>query len=529
MNEAHHTKKNGVMEYWNNGIIEGWNNGLMDEWIGGKLLSMTQHSGTPALRHSLPPSVHFVGIGGTGMNGVAQLARHAGCTVTGSDRATGLRDERGQYDETCRSEANDTFHGLTPEWSIFQVLENSGITLFPQDGSGITDETDLVVYSTAIEESNPDLTKARKLGIPRLHRAEMLAKLCEGNDLIAVAGSAGKSTVTGLLGHIFESLGLDPTVYCGAPVLNWKNDNVAEASSLCNQRQGCRCHSLGNVRFGRGPWIIEADESDRSFLHFHPKHAIITNISEDHFELAELRKLFAQFESQVSGIVINEANGVSTNILNNPDYQNIGLTPEQIPLLGKHNIENINNALTLCKALGLDMDKCSNAVATFKGVERRLERVGKRVFDDFAHSPAKIEAAFTAVAGQYDRVLAYWRPHGFGPLAQHADALRRLLPHLLRPADKFFVLPVYYAGGTVEKKLTAEQFCAGLDVVEFIPDYDALETRLLEITGNGGTAASPSMGIEADAPPVENFAILGMGARDPELPRFAQQIAKKLI
>jgi len=163
-----------------------------------------------------------------------------------------------------------------------------------------------VVYSTAIESDNPDIQKAKSLNIPLLHRADMLAKLCEGKEVIAVAGTAGKSTVTGLLGWIFQCLEKDPTVYCGAPVLNWKSNNVAEASSLCNQRQGCRCHSLGNVRFGTGPWIIEADESDKSFLKFHPHHAIITNIAEDHFELSELHKLFSQFESQVSGVVVKQ-------------------------------------------------------------------------------------------------------------------------------------------------------------------------------------------------------------------------------
>lgn len=406
--------------------------------------------------------LHFIGIGGTGMNGVAQLAAHTGYSISGSDRSTGLE--------------------------IFQTLEKQGIRILLQNGSGISEETDAVVYSTAIESNNPEIQKSKSLNIPLLHRAEMLAKLCEGKEVIAVAGSAGKSTVTGLLGWIFERLGKDPTVYCGAQINNFGS----------------------SIRFGSDPWIIEADESDRSFLHFHPQHAIITNISEDHFELPELRELFAQFKAQVSDIVIDEANGVSTNNLMNRDYQIIGLTPERIPLLGRHNVENVNNALSLCKALDLDLQKCMEAVHTFKGVERRLERIGKRVFDDYAHSPVKIEAAFTAVTERYDRVLAYWRPHGFGPLAQHADALRKLLPRLLRPADLFFVLPVYYAGGTVKKKLTAEQFCEGLDAVEFIPDYDALEDKLRAEAGS-------------------EDAILGMGARDPELPKFARRLTEVLM
>jgi len=129
------------------------------------------------------------------MNGIAQLAAHAGYQVSGSDRATGL--------------------------PIFQTLEKLGVRIVPQDGSGITADTGAVVYSTAIESDNPDIQKAKSLNIPLLHRADMLAKLCEGKEVIAVAGTAGKSTVTGLLGWIFECLGKDPTVYCGAVINNF--------------------------------------------------------------------------------------------------------------------------------------------------------------------------------------------------------------------------------------------------------------------------------------------------------------------
>ena len=411
--------------------------------------------------------IHIIGIGGCGMNGVAQLAAHAGYRVSGSDRATGL--------------------------DIFQTLEKQGITIVPQNGSGITDQTDFVVYSTAIEADNPDILKAKKLNIPLLHRAKMLAKLCKGKEVIAVAGTAGKSTVTGLLGHIFQCLEKDPTVYCGAAINNFSS----------------------SVRFGSedGPWILEADESDKSFLNFHPAHAIITNIAEDHFELSELQKLFAQFESQVSGIT------VKTPLSFNAPMQ----------LVGKHNIENVNNALTLCNALDLDMKKCMKAVASFKGIERRLERHGEHVIDDFAHSPIKIKAALEAVSGIWPEFNTVWRPHGFTPLFQGLDGFIEVFSKVwkapredtrptanCRPGvptgrlEKVFILPVYYAGGTVEKKITSEQFVKKLQSAgvqaEFSPDFQTLEKRLL-----------------ADGHPV-----LLMGARDPELPVFARQLAKNL-
>ena len=392
--------------------------------------------------------IHIIGIGGTGMNGIAQLAAHAGYSVSGSDRATGL--------------------------PIFQTLEKLGVRIVPQDGSGITADTDAVVYSTAIESDNPDIQKAKALNIPLLHRADMLAKLCEGKEVIAVAGTAGKSTVTGLLGWIFECLGKDPTVYCGA-VMN----NVGAP-----------------VRYGTGPWIIEADESDRSFLKFHPHHAIITNIAEDHFSLSELHQLFAQFESQVSGTVVKK-----------PEQFDVKLS-----ILGKHNIENANNALTLCQALGLDMQKCTAAVATFNGIERRLERVGTKVIDDFAHSPVKIAAALEAVSCEFPAFSAYWRPHGYTPLFQGLDAFVECFSNFSRahPACKFYILPVYFAGGTVNIKVTSEQFverliAAGVPA-EFVADFQTLEKRLLE----------------------NDLPVLGMGARDPELPLFARRLALKM-
>jgi UDP-N-acetylmuramate--alanine ligase len=389
-------------------------------------------------------------------------------------------------------------------------LESLGVRIVPQDGSGITADTDFVVYSTAIESDNSDIQKAKALNIPLLHRADMLAKLCEGKEVIAIAGTAGKSTVTGLLGWIFQCLGKDPTVYCGAPVLNWQQPSsiVGQASlypeSLCSlgetgdtrsrireARPTRDMESVGNVRFGTGPWIIEADESDKSFLKFHPHHAIITNIAEDHFSLTELHQLFAQFESQVSGAVVTK-----------PEQFDVKLS-----ILGKHNVENANNALTLCKVLGLDMQKCIEAVGTFKGIERRLERHGPKVIDDFAHSPIKIAAALEAVSSEFPAFSAYWRPHGYTPLFQLADGLVEVFAthSKNRPSDRLFILPVYFAGGTVNIKITSEQFVERLQAAgvpaEFVRDYTVLEEKI----------------IEAGLP------VLGMGARDPELPLFAKR------
>lgn len=461
---------------------------------------MTQQSNNPVNLNSSPLTIHFIGIGGCGMNGIAQLAAHAGHRVSGSDRTT------------C------------PE--LFRSLENLGIKIFQQDGSGITKDTDLVVYSTAIEPGNPDIQQSKTLTLPLLHRAEMLAKLCENKEVIAVAGTAGKSTVTGLLGWIFQYLGKDPTVYCGAPVLNWKNTPpncraetidpllaTPERNSPVPTLQKFSDITTGNVRFGTGPWIIEADESDQSFLNFYPDHAIITNIAEDHFELEELHQLFEMFESQVSGTLIKpipprrSGPPPGRGLRSCSDFLPMERWPkagEGSSLIGKHNTENLHNALRLCQALGLDMHKCIEAVASFKVIERRLERHGNKVIDDFAHSPIKIEAALESVSTIWPAFNAVWRPHGFTPLAQGLDGFIQAFSS--KKAKNAFILPVYYAGGSVNRKITSEQLVEKLQAAgvtaELVPDYQRLTEKLVE----------------------QNLPVLIMGARDPELPKFANRI-----
>ncbi len=422
--------------------------------------------------------IHFIGIGGVGMNGLAQLSALSGYFVSGSDR------------------------GYNPAAELFQALEKLGITIFPQDGSGISKETTQVIYSTAIEPDNPDWLKAKELGIPLLHRAELLKELIGDDELIAVAGTAGKTTTTGLLGWIFECMGKDPCIYNGAAVLNWK-----------------QFPTLGNIRKGASNlWIIEADESDQSFLNFHPTHSIITNISKDHYELDELHTMFDQFQKQTSGITVRgQSSDLSVFHLNpRTDPSADGSFTFQglefkVPMLGKHNLENALCAIRLCEKLGLDLQRVRDALAQFKGIERRLEVAGVvdgvTVIDDYAHNPAKIAASLSAVSESTTRVHAFWRPHGFTPLFQNQDDLIRVFKQA-KPAS-LFILLVYYAGGTVEKKTTSAEFAAKLNSAGvpavLVPDYAALKRELEQCVEPGD-------------------AILGMGARDPELPLFAKKL-----
>lgn len=483
---------------------------------------------------------HLVGVGGVGMSALAQLLVAAGCRVSGSDR----------------------YHDQGREIDVLKKLRSLGVNLVAQDGSAVRDNTTAVIVSTAIENDNLDIAAARLKKIPIVHRAAMLADLARGRQCVAVTGTAGKSTVTGMIGWTFEQMGLDPTVVNGAPVLNWVSER-----------------NPGNFRFGRSNlWVMELDESDRSLLNFFPDWAVITNISKDHFELAEVRQLFALFAGQVrKGIVGPGFDGgyaeascdplkhknlkkVGTDSLVRPyEWQKCGGTgcpaipgnssrlwrsnligivnpgvdfqpvvtergvafqyrnvKFQLSLLGKHNAENALHCVLLCERLGLDLQKVADALKKFTGIERRLEVIGQAggitVIDDYAHNPAKITAAWQALAPFYRRITAVWRPHGYGPLALMRGELTEVFKKNIRPEDRIIIMSVYFAGGTANKEVTARMLADDLKQnglpAAYVENYEELLPVLLKSTAAGG-------------------AVLLMGARDPDLPVFARSLVFK--
>jgi len=378
------------------------------------------------------------------------------------------------------------------------------VQLLPQDGSGATAGLTGVVVSSAIEADNPDLLAAQQRGVPVLHRAELLARLAAGRRLIAVTGTAGKTTVTGLLGYLLEGLGANPTVINGGNVLNWQ-----------------RANATGSVRCGGTDlWVLEADESDQSLLRFAPDWAIITNISKDHFELPEVVALFRRFAAQVkTGIICGPGvaeliRGYTAAALIEP--ADVKATyPSFLP--GRHNAENVLLAATLCEQLGFAPVKIRAALAGFQGLQRRLEKVGEArgvlVYDDYAHNPVKIVAAWRAVAPAQGRVFGLWRPHGYGPLKLMLRELADAFAAVCRPGDRVFLLPVFYAGGTASPTVTTAQLVDELRTrgvsAEAIPDDDQWPERLCAELRPGDV-------------------VLCMGARDPDLPKLARRLTAGL-
>lgn len=424
------------------------------------------------------------------MSALAEALLALGYVVSGSDRT---------LDQGGDSEA-------------VAALQRAGLRVTPQDGSAITAATRALAVSTAIESDNPELLAAQRLGVEIVHRAALLARLADSKCVIAITGTAGKTTVTALVGWLLEQAGFDPSVVNGGIVLNWRGPA-----------------RLGNVRIGTSDWwVLEADESDRSLLNFHPAHALITNISKDHFELDEVRDLFRRFAAQVRGSLV--AGPAVAEHLDRPVVEpkfrieragttwRIAYEGEWLdsPMPGRHNAENAALAVALCRELGAPLDVLREALPRFRGVHRRLEVVGSfrdaRVIDDYAHNPAKLAASWRAAAEGSPRVLGWWRPHGFAPLALMHDELVDSFAKTLRPNDRLFVLPVFYAGGTAKRSVTSDDFVSALRAravaAELASDYAALRARLDAETQPGDT-------------------LLGMGARDPELPRFARALAQR--
>ncbi len=439
--------------------------------------------------------VHLIGVGGVGMSALAEVLVHGGVGVTGSDRSF------------------DCAPGL-PTWA---VLQSAGIRLVPQDGSGVVPGLDAVVYSTAVEADNPDLKAAASRGIPCRHRSEILAERTASSRCLAVAGTSGKTTVTGMLGWMLEYAGLDPWVINGGSVRDWRSP-----SRTGHTRKG-----------GSDLWILEADESDRSLLRLSPEWAVLTTVSADHFPEEETRNLFRSFLARVrSGIVapravreelggaypwvVADSHGFSPRLgVDGCRFRYAGLS-WTVPLPGAHNAWNARLAAAACRLLGCDMRKARDALARFGGIHRRLETVSVgpvRILDDYAHNPEKIRAAWTAAAAYGGRLTAVWRPHGYGPLRNMRAALHAVFCDLCRPPHRLYLLPVYYAGGTAQPGTTSADLAEDLArcrvPVEAIEGYDELRTA-----------------IRAHARPGDT--VLLMGARDPELPRFARSLADEL-
>ena len=335
--------------------------------------------------------LHFIGIGGAGMSGLALVCAELGATVTGSDRSDS------SYMERLRAA------GLEP--AIGHAAGN------------LPDRAEVVV-STAIAADNPELALARERGVAPLHRGALLAELCAEKRLIAVAGTHGKTTTTAMLVWALRELGADPAFFVGGEVPGLGTSGTA-----------------ANAGWGSGEWVVaEADESDASFLELKPEIAVVTNIEMDHHSrwgsLAELRDAFAEFTAGARAVVRPE--GSEREI--------------ELAVPGQHNLLNARAAVLAAGAAGFDAGATAAALHDFPGVKRRLELKGSRgttrIYDDYAHHPTEVRAALAALReAEPGRLIALFQPH----LYSRTKAFGEEFGAALALADEVAVLDVYPA------------------------------------------------------------------------------------
>jgi UDP-N-acetylmuramate--alanine ligase len=377
--------------------------------------------------------VHFIGIGGIGMSGIAELLANLGYAVSGSDEK--------------RSAATDRLSGM-------------GIRLAIGHDAGNVGDADVVVLSSAVRPTNPEVREAGRRQIPVIPRAEMLAELMRLKTAIAVAGAHGKTTTTSMIALVLERAGLDPTAVIGG-----------------------RLSAFGsNARLGHGELIVaEADESDRSFLKLFPTIAVITNIDHEHLEnyggFDDLQQAFVDFANKVpfyGSVVVCaddpnlaailprmtrrvrtyglDAEGVDVSAFDvelgpggaGATVRGHGRLELRVP--GRHNLQNALAAVAVGLEIEVGFGHIAEALAGFRGVSRRFElrgeAAGVRVFDDYGHHPTEIAATLAAARGMGGRVLVVFQPHRYS----RTEALREEFGRCFADADRVWVMDVYAAG-----------------------------------------------------------------------------------
>lgn len=458
----------------------------------------------------------FCGIGGSGMLPLAQLARGFGHEVAGSDRS---------YDQ-----------GRTPE--KFAWLSENGFTLFPQDGSGIASSDQILIASAAVEDTVPEVARAKELGCERMTRAELLAELFNSAGYsVAVGGTSGKSTVTGMIAWIMAEAGHDPTVMNGAVMKNFTD----EANPFASAR-------VGSPQI----FVSEVDESDGSIALYRPTIGVLLNVSLDHKSIEELRVLFGDFIFEAGCAVLNMDDAESqelagrasqkvtfgiqnqsADIIVEPDSIEHGpmsiravlidnrsreIFPLELPMPGLHNLANAMAAIAAMSAAGIEISRSVYALSRFEGLARRFDVVGTSasgisVIDDFGHNPEKCAATLRTLKATEGRVIAFFQPHGYGPLRQMGDELAETFARELEDDDITIMCDPVYFGGTVDRTEGTERIIYLIEQhggsAEHMASREACADRIVEIAKPGDR-------------------VVIMGARDDTLSGFAKSVLQRL-
>jgi UDP-N-acetylmuramate--alanine ligase len=451
--------------------------------------------------------VHFIGIGGIGMSGIAELLANLGYVVTGSDEKASPVTER---------------------------LGTLGVRVYRGHAAGHVEDADVVVVSSAVRQTNPEVVEAVLRHIPVIPRAEMLAELMRLKVAVAVAGAHGKTTTTSMIAVVLERAGLDPTAVIGG-----------------------RLSAFGsNARLGRGELMVaEADESDRSFLKLFPTIAVITNIDHEHLEnygsFGDLQQAFVEFANKVPfygsivcsaddanlgdviprmqrrvityGLESASADLVATDVAlvpmkasatvkrrqrgaasDRPPVEELGRLELNVP--GRHNLSNALAAVAVGLELGLSFDQVAAGLRGFRGAERRFDIRGEPngilVVDDYGHHPTEIEAVLAAARPLNRRIIVAFQPHRFS----RTKALRGKFGIALAAADHVVLTDIYAAGedpipGVTLESLAAEVRSAAHGGVDVVPNLADVPSAIARVARSGDvviTLGAGSIGGVAD-------------------------------
>ncbi len=457
--------------------------------------------------------LHLCGIGGSGMLPLALILKGRGLTLSGSDRS-------------CDQ-------GRTPE--KFAFIREQGITIFPQDGSGIAGDLDALVVSTAVEETIPDVKAALTQELPIIRRANLLAELFNAaEERVAIAGTSGKSTTTAMIGYVLQQVGKNPTVMNGAVFRNFQTEDTPYATALVG----------GNDLF-----VTEADESDGSITLYNPTIAVLNNIALDHKTMDELLQLFSDFVSGAKHAILNldnsyvaqlaahhsdkaftytledkQADLSASQIIVNAggsdcvvtNHRVGGAAPLRLAVPGRHNISNALACMGACLQLGVGLEDICATLSGFIGVKRRLEVIGTKngvtVIDDFAHNPDKIAATLATLKETTGRLFLLFQIHGYNPIRLMRAEFADVFVKYLGSEDKLFIPEVLYLGGTVDRSVTARDLVADIQAkgvgAEWLAQREDLLARLQNETRPGDR-------------------VVVMGARDDTLSDFAKEILSR--
>ena len=433
--------------------------------------------------------IHFTGIGGIGMSGIAEILHELGYQVQGSDIAEGA--------------------------NVRRLLKRGINVSIPQTAENL-DGVSIVVISTAIKPDNPELVAARARYLPVVHRAEMLGELMRLRWSVAVAGTHGKTTTTSLVATLLDAAGIDPTVVNGGIISSWGS----------------------NARLGSGDWmVVEADESDGSFSRLKPTVAIVTNIDAEHLDHhGSFENLETAFENFIASIPfygfaalcidhpsvqkllpsVSDRRVITYGISANADVravnlrhqsgemifdvllsQRLDITAEklenvQFPMLGEHNVQNCLAAISICLEMAIDPQIILSGLRQFKGVGRRFDFKGETggitVIDDYGHHPVEIRAALSAgrMRAEQNKLIAVVQPHRY-------TRLRDLFSDFcacFNDADHVIVADVYAAGETPIEGFEKENLVEGLRAlghrsVTALPGPEALAAEVSQLASSG--------------------------------------------